>query len=99
MSKLALFASVVVLNPAAKWGVYVASFWLGTALLAPVPGAALTDVSPSAGPDILLRLIVGNVIIAAGCAVVGYAVVLRLVREYRRRELSVSDLLADEAPE
>lgn len=26
VSKLALFASVVVLNPAAKWGVYVASF-------------------------------------------------------------------------
>lgn len=28
VSKVALFASVLVLNPAAKWGVYVASFWL-----------------------------------------------------------------------
>lgn len=58
----------------------------------------MTDVSLSAGPDILLRLIVGNVVIAVGCAVVGYAVALRLVRAYRRRELSVTDLLADEAP-
>ena len=33
VSKIALFASVLVLNPVAKWGVYAASFWIGALLL------------------------------------------------------------------
>ena len=85
LSKLALFASVLILNPVVKWGVYATSFWLGTRLLGPAPGVTLDGVSPSAGPEILLRLWVGNLILAAVFAVIGYAVALRLVNEYRRR--------------
>lgn len=99
VSKLALFVPVVVLNPIAKWGVYAASFWLGSRLLGPTRGATFTDVSFSAGTEVALRLLVGNVVLAVVFACVGYVVVHRLVREYRRREIDLVDLVFEEAPE
>lgn len=95
ISKLALFASVVVLNPIVKWGVYAASFSLGSVLLGPVPGATPAEISLSAGPGILARLLVGNLILAVVLTAVGYVVVLRLVTSFRARNVSVSELLPD----
>lgn len=88
VSKIALFASVLVLNPIAKWGVYGASFWLGSALLGPVEGATPSElsVSFSMAPDIVVRLLVGNLILAIVFTVVGYAVAYRLTAAYRRRD-------------
>lgn len=85
ISKIALFASVVVLNPVVKWGVYGASYSLGRAILGPVPGVSFNGVSLSAGPDILIRLWLGNLIIATIFAVVGYFLALRIVNEFHRR--------------
>jgi len=85
LSKVAMFASVVVFNPVVKWGVYGASYSLGTALLGPAPGVSFDGVSPSAGPDILARLWLGNLILAVVAAVGGYAVGLWLINEFRRR--------------
>lgn len=87
ISKIALFASVVVLNPVVKWGVYGASYSLGRLILGPVPGVTFSraDVSLSAGPDILVRLWLGNLILATLFAVIGYFVALRVVNEFRRR--------------
>lgn len=72
----ALSAAVVVLNPLVKGGVYAASFALGVALLGPVPGVFSGNISLSTGPAVLLRLFVGNVLVAAGLAVTGYVVAL-----------------------
>ncbi|MDL5362288.1 DUF2062 domain-containing protein [Halalkalicoccus sp. NIPERK01] len=99
VSKLALFASVVVLNPVAKWGVYATSFWLGTLLLGPVPGVSFSEVSFDAGPDIVARLLLGNLVLAVVLTVVGYVGVLRLVRLYRRRDVLVGDLLPERLSE
>jgi uncharacterized protein (DUF2062 family) len=85
VSKLALFASMIVLNPAVKWGVYGASFWLGSALLGPVGGIGPAAVSLSAAPEVVLRLLVGNLILAVILTVVGYAVAYRLTAAYQRR--------------
>lgn len=85
ISKIALFASVLVLNPVVKWGVYAASFSLGVLLLGPVPGVSVTDISLSAGPDIVIRLLVGNIILAVLATVIGYALVYRLVVAHRER--------------
>jgi len=85
LSKVAMFASVVVFNPVVKWGVYGASYSLGTALLGPAPGVSFDGVSPSAGPDILARLWLGNLILAVVAAVGGYTVGLWLINEFRRR--------------
>jgi len=85
VSRIALFASVLVLNPVVKWGVYGASFWLGTEILGPVAGISVTEISLSAGPQIAQRLIVGNLILAVVFTVVAYAVGYRLTVEYRRR--------------
>ncbi|MFQ3285574.1 MAG: hypothetical protein ACI9TI_001201 [Natronomonas sp.] len=95
ISKLALFASVVVLNPVVKWGVYAASFSLGSLLLGPVPGATPTELSLSAGPGIVSRLLVGNLILAVVLTVVGYVVVFRLVTSFRARDVEVGELLPD----
>lgn len=87
ISKIALFASVVVLNPVVKWGVYGASYSLGRLILGPAPGVSFSQakISLSAGPDLLVRLWLGNLILATLFAVVGYFLALRLVNEFRRR--------------
>jgi len=96
-SRLALVATLVVFNPPVKWAVYGASFWLGSHLLGPVPGASVADVSLSAGLDILFRQLVGNTILAVALAVVGYAVTLQLARLHHRRQRSASPAGAAES--
>jgi uncharacterized protein (DUF2062 family) len=87
ISKIALFASVVVLNPVVKWGVYGASYSLGRLILGPAPDVNFrqADISLSAGPDMLVRLWLGNLILATIFAIVGYFLALRVVNEFRRR--------------
>ena len=98
VSKLALFASVAVFNPVVKWGVYVASYALGAVLLGPPDaGVARADVSLDAGSEILLRLLVGNVILAVVATVVAYVVVHRLAVAYRASH--VADILGEAVDE
>lgn len=85
LSKIALFASVVVFNPVVKWGVYGSSFSLGQYLLGPVPGASFDSVSLSMGYDVLVRLWLGNLILAITAALIAYVVALRTVIGFRRR--------------
>ncbi len=85
VNKVALFASVVVFNPVVKWGVYAASFALGVAILGPVPGATPAEISLAAGPEIVVRLLVGNLILAVVAAVPSYVICLRLVDAYQAR--------------
>lgn len=82
VSKIALLASVVVFNPVVKWGVYVGSFALGVFLLGAIDGMSTTDASLSAGPDVVVRLLVGNLILAVVATVVSYVVVYRLAVRY-----------------
>ncbi|MFO7927709.1 MAG: DUF2062 domain-containing protein [Halobacteriota archaeon] len=85
VSKLALFSSVIVLNPPVKWGVYGSSFWLGSLLLGPVGGVSRSDISLSAAPEVVVRLLLGNFILAVVFTAVGYVVAYRLTAAYRRR--------------
>jgi hypothetical protein len=85
-SKLALAASIVVFNPFVKWAVYGASFWLGQRLLGPVPGEALSGLTLSAGADILVRQLLGNLLLALALSALGYFAVRALVRYHRRNE-------------
>jgi uncharacterized protein (DUF2062 family) len=87
LSKIALFASVIVLNPAVKWGVYGASYSLGRFLLGPAPGVSFESISPSLslGVDVLARLWLGNLILATAFALVAYVGGLRIVIALRRR--------------
>lgn len=85
LSKIAMLASVVVLNPVVKWGVYGSSYWLGQRILGPGPGLNIDDSLLAAGSDVLVRLWLGNFILAVLLAFVGYFVALRLVYDLRRR--------------
>jgi len=85
ISKLALFASVLVLNPVVKWGVYGTSFWLGSRLLGPVEGVRPSELSLTAAPEVVVRLVVGNVILAVVFTVVAYVAAYRLTAAYRRQ--------------
>lgn len=94
VNKVALFASVIVFNPVVKWGVYAASFSLGVLLLgSPVEEVSLSEVSVDAGGDILLRLLVGNLILAVAATIVAYFLAYRLALSYERS--SVSDVVED----
>lgn len=85
-NRLALLCSVLVLNPLAKGTVYVTSFALGVALLGSVEGVSAGDVSLTAGGDVLLRLLLGNLLIATALAAAGYVVALYGVHAARRYE-------------
>ncbi|WP_082222489.1 DUF2062 domain-containing protein [Halorubrum halophilum] len=91
INRIAMFASVIVFNPVVKWGVYGTSFALGTAILGPVPGVSPSSVSLTAGPAIVARLIVGNLILAVVAAAASYLVAHRIVVAYERRGLGVVD--------
>jgi uncharacterized protein (DUF2062 family) len=83
---LALSAAAVILNPLVKGVVYAASFALGTALLGPVPGMFSGRLSLSTGPQVLVRLLVGNLVLSACLAAAGYVLArygVRAVRRYR----------------
>jgi uncharacterized protein (DUF2062 family) len=92
ISKLALFASVLVLNPVVKWGVYGTSFGLGSHLLGPIEGVSRSELSLSAGPDIVIRLLVGNLILAVVFTVIAYVVAYRLTAAYVRRNGELDSL-------
>jgi len=78
-----------------KWGVYGASFALGTTILGPVPGVTRSAVSLSAGPGVVSRLLVGNLILAVVAAVVAYMVAFRFVSSYDHIDIPVTDALAE----
>jgi hypothetical protein len=86
LSKLALVASAVVFNPVVKWGVYALSVALGFFLLGPVEGVSMSEVSLSAAPEVVLRLVVGNTILAIVAAVPSYFIAYRVVDSYRTNE-------------
>lgn len=88
VSKLALLATVLIFNPMVKWGVYVASYVLGSILLAPSGEVELTQISLSASREVLLRLVVGNLILASLGTVVGYIVVYRFAVRFEPTDVA-----------
>jgi len=91
INRIAMFASVIVFNPVVKWGVYGTSFTLGTMILGPVPSVSPSSVSLAAGPAIVTRLVVGNLILAVVVAGISYVATHRVVVAYERREVGVVD--------
>lgn len=89
LSKLALFASVIVFNPAVKWGVYGASYALGVFLLGPVEGMSVSEASLNAAPAVVIRLLVGNTILSVVAAVPSYFIALRTIERYRESDVNV----------
>ena len=89
INKIALFASVLVLNPVVKWGVYAASISLGFFLLGPVDGFDGGGVTLDDGLEVLVRLWVGNLILAGIATAIAYPVAYRMVTSYRARELDI----------
>lgn len=90
INKVSLFASVLVFNPVVKWGVYAASFSLGFLLLGPVDGFGIGDTpAMSEGTDILVRLLVGNTILAVIATILAYVAAYRVAVAYYADSLPV----------
>ncbi|NUB91411.1 DUF2062 domain-containing protein [Haloterrigena sp. SYSU A558-1] len=84
ISKPAIFASVAVLNPVVKPAVYLSSFQVGAVLLGSDSVASRDALSGELARVAIRQLVLGNVVIAVGLAVVGY-VLLRYVTQLHRR--------------
>lgn len=97
VSKLGLFASVVVFNPFIKSGIYVASFAIGIGLLGPIDPTTIVVDAPATGSDIIIRLLIGNVILAFIAGIGGYWVVLRLLvnAAARDKDATVSEFVME----
>ena len=85
-NRIALLAAVAVMNPLAKGTVYVASFLLGVQLLGPVAGISRTDIGLDAGQAVIVRLLAGNVVLAAVFAATAYLLAYLTAREHDRRQ-------------
>lgn len=86
-SKLAFVAAITVMNPIVKGAVYTVSILLGIKLLGPIPGVSSIskiDIGLDAGTGVLSRLLLGNVLLAVGLALVGYVVVYLTAHEVRQ---------------
>lgn len=94
ISKVAIFASVAVLNPAVKPVVYVGSYRIGSRILGTGPTGSF-DGGFGVATDATLRLLVGNLVLAVVLAAIGYVVVRRLTVTYRRRDLDVVERLVE----
>ena len=91
VSKTAIFASVVVLNPLVKPLVYVASYKLGTMMLGTEQLLVIGNSFADAILMIVQFVLFGNVLIALFLSAVSYVLVLHLTREYRRHVGKRSD--------
>jgi uncharacterized protein (DUF2062 family) len=94
LSKLAVVASAVVLNPVVKRGVYALSISLGFLLLGPVEGVSMSSVSLDAVPEVVVRLVVGNFILAVVAAVPSYFISFEVVDRYRRNDATLREAVA-----
>lgn len=99
INRVALFASVLVFNPVVKWGVYAASVTLGYLILGPVDGTVATEFSLDAGEEILLRLLLGNLILAVIGTAVAYLAVYHLARRYQDEAAAVVEVVIEEVEE
>ncbi|MGM0604462.1 MAG: DUF2062 domain-containing protein [Halobacteriota archaeon] len=91
VNKIALFSSVVVLNPIVKPLVYLASYRLGAVIFDPAPVVLFDVVVLDTAVNVTRQLLVGNLIIAGILSVLGYLLVRRLTIEYRTRNLHLLD--------
>lgn len=99
INKVALFGSILVLNPVVKWGVYAASIALGIVLLGPVEGIAAADVTAETGRAMLVRLWVGNTILAIIATAIAYPTVYRLSSAYQAPAQDVVEAVLEELEE
>lgn len=97
INRVALFSNAIIFNPVVKWGIYVASMITGFVLLGPVEGASLTSIpTMEDGTELLVRMFVGNVVIAVVGAVTAYVVVDRLLAAYQSHQFPVVEETVDE---
>lgn len=94
INRIALFASVIVFNPVIKWGVYAASLTLGFFLLGSVQ--ATSEPSPEVAQAVIIRLLVGNMILAFVATVLSYAGVYWLVTRHRAKADYLVDTVVEE---
>lgn len=85
ISKPAIFASVAVLNPFVKPGVYLASFQIGAFVLRSDSVGSRDGTTTESAWTVVKQLLVGNLLVATAFAVLGYILVLYLTRSHRRR--------------
>jgi uncharacterized protein (DUF2062 family) len=84
-NKFAFVTAIVIMNPVIKAGVYLMSFFVGVQLFGPVRGITSADIGIGSGDDVLIRLLVGNVLLAIGFALIGYVIAYLTAREVRQR--------------
>lgn len=94
VSKLAIFASALAINPLVKAPMYVAAFWIGGRMLGPMRAAPPGSVTEASA--IAVRMMAGFFVLGVFVAVAGYLAVYLLVTEYRKRDLEVVEDVVDD---
>jgi len=89
ISRLAIAASIVIMNPLTKWLFYLSGINLGSLILAGqffgIKGLE----------EAITYLLIGSIVLAVILSVTSYFVALKLVRAYRNSELEVIDRLEE----
>ncbi len=94
ISSIAIFSSVLVINPLVKAPMYVAAFWVGSLIFGRSPTSL--EASAEGAVSVALMTVSGFVVFGIGVAIVGYAIVYGMTRAYQARELHIVDELVDD---
>ncbi|MFP9191884.1 DUF2062 domain-containing protein [Natronosalvus vescus] len=86
VSKTAIFASVLVLNPLIKPAVYLASYHVGAFIFGTEPVLTVNNVHLDTVLTIVQLILVGNLIIAIVLALASYVTVYHLTQAHRKRK-------------
>ncbi|MEF8880298.1 MAG: DUF2062 domain-containing protein [Candidatus Nanohaloarchaea archaeon] len=92
ISRLAISASIVIMNPLTKWIFYLSSINLGSLILT----GRLSGIGGL--EEALKYLLIGSIVLAAILSILSYFVALKLVKTYRSSELEIIEEI-DEAVE
>lgn len=96
INKVALFASVAVVNPVVKWGVYATSLALGVFLLGPMADSSGVTISAKTGQGLLYRSLLGNLILVIAATVLAYVIALRLARRHQATLDELVEVMVEE---
>lgn len=94
ISPIAIFSSVLVINPLVKAPMYVAAFWVGTLMFGRSPTSL--EASAESAVAVAVMTVSGFVVFGIMAGIIGYAIVYAMTSTYQARELHLVDELVDD---
>lgn len=91
INKIALFACVVVFNPAMKYPIYILSYQIGSVLISSTPEKTVEVALTAQALDATKTMIIGNIFLAIVLSLTSYILVLKMSEKYEEKDLQIKE--------